>query len=513
MTTARRIRVGALAAALAASGVLATGVGERVAVAAPRAAGSWEYPNGDLDNTRDVVGSTITSANVGSLKVAWTFSITGKAAKSLDKLGSLVANPVVVGSVVYVQDMYSNVYALSLATGAKLWEYWLGQALRSGPGPNGVAVSRGVVYALAPTEAFALDASTGHPIWIDRHLLGHGQGTFGMQPQVANGRVYLASQYGAAPGGGILLALRASNGRRLWTFNTVKTPDAGVESLGLGAGGAWETPLVGSDGSVTYGTGNPYQTVGSAISEPARQLYTNSLVNLDAATGRLRWYYQGVPNDFKDYDMQASPIAARVGATPVVIGGGKMGFVYEMNAHDGRLVWKAPVGEHNGHDNDSLNALEHRGTLKLPFSFLPGSFGGILTNMAVAGQSVFVDTCDLELRYTKLSQVTGQATATTTAKGEVEALNLATGKVEWDTKVSGLPLGAATVVNDLVVTTLFNGVLIALNRQTGAIVYHRKLAGATNATLAVAGNTIIVPEGDPGTTGVGHPAIVAYRLG
>ena len=74
--------------------------------------------------------------------------------------------------------------------------------------------------------------------------------------------------------------------------------------LGLGAGGAWETPLVSSDGSVTFGIGNPYQYVSSAYSEPGRLLYTDSDVNLDAATGRLRWYYQGVPNDFKDYDMK-----------------------------------------------------------------------------------------------------------------------------------------------------------------------------------------------------------------
>ena len=82
-----------------------------------------------------------------------------------------------------------------------------------------------------------------------------------------------------------------------------------MESLGLGSGGAWETPLVGTDGSVTYGIGNPYQSMESAIAHPAAQLYTNSDVNLDAATGKLRWYYQGVPNDFKDYDMQASPIS------------------------------------------------------------------------------------------------------------------------------------------------------------------------------------------------------------
>lgn len=85
------------------------------------------------------------------------------------------------------------------------------------------------------------------------------------------------------------MALHASTGALLWKFNTVAGPDPGVRALGLGAGGAWETPLVGTDGSVTYGIGNPYQRVASAISQPARTLYTDSDVNLTAANGKLRW--------------------------------------------------------------------------------------------------------------------------------------------------------------------------------------------------------------------------------
>ena len=80
-------------------------------------------------------------------------------------------------------------------------------------------------------------------------------------------------------------------------------------------------------------------------------------MNLDAATGKLRWYYQGVPNDFMDHDMQASPISASGNGVSVVLGGGKMGYVYEMNAQTGKLIWKTPVGEHNGHDSDSLLAV------------------------------------------------------------------------------------------------------------------------------------------------------------
>jgi alcohol dehydrogenase (cytochrome c) len=471
---------------------------------------SWPYANADLANTRDARGSTISSSNVSRLVQAWTFKLTGSGKKGVGPYGSLTAAPIVRDGVVYLQDLDSNVYAIALATGKLQWEYQCNQAEKSGPGPNGVAVVNGMVYGLAPTTAFALNATTGHQVWANNHLLSAGQGTFGIQPQVADGRVYLASQYGSGPGGGVLLALNASNGAELWKFNTVAGADQGVRSIGLGAGGAWETPLVSSDGAVTYGIGNPYQSPASAIAHPAAQLYTDSDVNLDAATGKLRWHYQGVPNDFKDYDMQASPISASANHVPVVIGSGKMGYVYEMNARTGKLIWKTPVGEHNGHDNDSVLALEHKLTIKVPYTILPGSVGGVLTNLALAGHSIYVATIDLPLAYTTLNLPVAVKSAGS-ASGQLEALNLATGKLEWDTKVTQMPVGAATVSNDLVLTTLYDGELIALNRVTGAIVYRRQLPTSTNSPIAIAGNTIIVPAGGPKTTtGGGDPQVVAY---
>src|SRR5580692_7216536 len=492
----------ASAAALIASGCSSaapTGTGSAFTGAA-QPAGSWADPNGNLANTRDVAGAQISSANVSRLKEAWTFKLTGTAAKGVSYAGSFAAAPVVVNGTVYMQDLDANVYAISLATGRLKWEYQVNIPEKSGPGPDGVAVAGGVVYGDTSAAAFALNAATGKVVWNDTSLLNSGQGSFEIQPAVAGGRVYLASAYGSGPGGGVLLALDAATGKELWSFNSVIGAEPGANALGVGAGGAWETPLVGTDGSVTFGTGNPYQSVGAAVSHPAADRYTDSEVSLDAATGKLRWYYQAVPNDFKDWDMQLSPIAASVDGAAAVIGGGKMGDVYAMNASTGALLWKTPVGVHNGHDDDSLNLLEHRGTLKVPFSYEPGSFGGILTNMSVAGNNVYVATVDLKLQFTKVDQVDGVATKKVVASGEIEALNLTTGRVEWDTKVADLPLGATTVVNDLVFTTLYNGELIALDRSTGAVVYHVELPASTNAAIAIAGNTIIIPAGGPETT-------------
>jgi alcohol dehydrogenase (cytochrome c) len=483
--------------------------------AAATPSGSWPYPNADIDNTRQAPGSVISSANVSQLQQAWSFRITSKP----ETVGALAMSPVVAGGVVYIQDMESNVYALDLATGKLRWEHEFNTPVLGGPGPDGVAVANGQVYGETADTVFALSASTGKTVWVDHSLLTKGQGVFEIQPQAIAGRLYLASALGSGPGGGILLALNAANGKEIWKFNTTIGTDAAMR--GVPTGGAWEPPLVGSDGSVTFGIGNPYESPATAIAHPSRLLYNDSEVNLDAATGKLRWYYQAVPNDFMDHDLQTSPIAASINGTAVVIAAGKMGYVYAINAQTGALLWKTPVGVHNGNDNDGLLALEHKLHLTAPVTFEPGVLGGVLSNPAVADGTVYVATVDEPVTYTKLTQVLGGAVPSVPT-GQIEALNLTTGTVEWDTKLPEMALGAATVSNDLVFSTLYGGELIALNRTTGAIVYRHKLPTSTNAPLVVAGNTVIVAAGDPVTGplvgagapmgGGGKPQVVAYTV-
>jgi outer membrane protein assembly factor BamB len=209
----------------------------------------------------------------------------------------------------------------------------------------------------------------------------------------------------------------------------------------------------------------------------------------------------------------------------VVITAGKMGYVYALDARTGALLWKTPVGKHDGHDNDSLLALSHKLKIKFPYTFEPGPLGGVLSNLAVAGGSVYVATIDLPLAATNANTVDGNKSAGVAPSGELEALSLTTGKVEWDTKFPAtplaeatvsndpMPLGAATVSNDLVFTDLFGGVLIALNRSTGEIVYRHQLPTSANAPIAVFGNTVLVPAGGPGETSPGKRGqLVAYTL-
>jgi outer membrane protein assembly factor BamB len=136
----------------------------------------------------------------------------------------------------------------------------------------------------------------------------------------------------------------------------------------------------------------------------------------------------------------------------------------------------------------------------------------VLTNMSMADGSVYVATVDLPFTIPKMSYPLGTPDGNGT--GEIVALDLATGHVEWDAKVPAMPFGATTVSNDLVFTTLYNGVLVALNRSTGAIVYRHSLTASTDAPIAIAGNVIVVPAGGPTVLGGrgGSPQLVAYTV-
>ena len=156
---------------------------------------------------------------------AWTFKLTGSGCAGLGP--EWLVSPHHRSSsdgVVYLQDRDANVYAIALTTGKLKWEYRINR-----PGEERArtrTASRwrtAAVYGDTSTTAFALNATTGQTRsgWTPT-LLDAGQGTFEIQPQVADGRVYLASAYGSGPGGGVLLALNAAElATCCGEFNTV----------------------------------------------------------------------------------------------------------------------------------------------------------------------------------------------------------------------------------------------------------------------------------------------------
>ena len=512
------ILTGGLLAVLIAIVAILIGVASLAAYLATRGGGSskpaptatqWSLPNGDLLNTRDTQRTQISAANVSKLGVAWTMPLT---ASSI--YGTFAANPVTdANDVVYLQDLESNVTAVDLRTGRVLWRHnYNSQDI----GPNGVTVVGDRVYGATAKFAFALDPRTGRELWRNATLVpkalqkGGGELASGfgidIQPQVANGVVYLSSA--ALLDGGVVYALNAKTGKMLWTFDTVIDP-VGKKFIG---GGAWNPPAIGPDGTVYIGTGNMYQPYSVAVSQPGKRLYTDSTLALDGKTGKLKWYFQGVQDDFHDWDMQLSPIYAKVGGRALVLDAGKMGYVYALDATSGKLVWKTKVGVHNGRDQDGTLALEHKlPKPTYPLTVEPGIVGGVETNMAVADGVVYVPVANLASKWKTPNTGLGAANFGQ-GTGEMLALDLATGKILWDTTLPQMADGDATVVNDLVFTTTFDGRLIAFDRKTGSIVWNKKLPAFTNAPIAVVGNSLITAASFPGGKGQ-TTEVIAFRLG
>jgi outer membrane protein assembly factor BamB len=474
------------------------------APAAPRSpiedtkyANEWPSPNGDLYNTR-VAHSTISSSNVSKLAVTWTVPLTGAGANGRD-----FANPVVANGVAYLQDGASNVMAVQVSSGKLLWSH-----LYNSPdyGPNGVTIANGKIYGVTATGVFALDAGTGRQVWYDTHL-ATGKVSFDIPAQVGYGKVFVSSAL--TVGGGIIYALDADTGAKVWSFQTVS--DKIGQQLSATAGGAWDAVMIGPDNSIYAGIGNPYLSQKEAQTTPSRELYTDSIVKLDQATGKLDWYYQAFPNDFHDWDLQVSPIYTVVGARAIVLAAGKGGFVFAFDPSSGTLMWKTAVGVHNGHDQDGQLALDGKLQLTPPYALYPGQAGGVETNMAAADGVVYVPVVDLPWSFASTTERVGKATFGQ-GTGEMVAIDLATGQQLWATKLAQIPFGGATVATDLVFTTTLTGDLIALSRKDGSIVWTSHLPAGSNATLAISGDTLLAGAGLPLNT-TQHAAVVAYRVG
>jgi outer membrane protein assembly factor BamB len=160
----------------------------------------WPSPNGDLYNTR-VAHSTISSANVSQLGVAWTFPLQGTGTNGAD-----VANPVMANGIAYLQDGASNVTAVRYATGQVLWTHPYNSAAY---GPNGVTIGYGRIYGVTANAVFALDAQTGQQVWYVTDF-GTTTAKFNLPPQVAGNQVFVSSSLTA--GGGVIYALDAGTG-------------------------------------------------------------------------------------------------------------------------------------------------------------------------------------------------------------------------------------------------------------------------------------------------------------
>jgi alcohol dehydrogenase (cytochrome c) len=513
----RRLLAGTLAIA-AVGGVAVLGgsvaLGESTAPSAIKV-GEYPLPGGDLQNTRNIPGP-INSGNVNTLKKAWSVPIRGTGS-----FGTYATTPIVVGGIVYTQDIDSNVYAINLKSG-KL--KWYKKYNSPSVGPNGVTLSGGVVYGATADAAFALQASTGEQLWSKKLTRNKNEG-IDMAPGINNGTVYVSTVPGNSAGfyngngQAILWALNAKSGATTWKWQEVPTNLWSTKNTNINSGGGqWDPPSFDAAGDLYVGVSNPAPFPGTkkfpfGSSRPGPNPNTDSITKLDHTTGKVVWTYQLTPHDINDWDMENSPILTKANGKSIVIDAGKGGIVVAVDQATGKLIWKTPVGKHNGHDHDGLLTLaQAKKKLKFPYTVYPGILGGVESQLASDGTNVYAAVNNLASKYTNNTEAGIKLGDFTKGTGDLVALNQATGKIVWDTKLNQSPYGAMTITNDVVFTTTFDGTVSAYSTKNGKKLWSAKLPANTNTPVAVAGNTMITAGSFP-LKKTQKPQIVAYRLG
>jgi outer membrane protein assembly factor BamB len=468
------------------------------------------YPGVDAANSREAKGS-IDSSNVGELSEAWSMPLTAESS-----FGAHSSSPVIVNGVIYSQDLESNVQAIALDSGEVLWTKTYGELSQ---GPNGVVVADGHVFGATADAAFALDQETGKEVWSTPLVAKPSGEGIDMAPGYSDGLVYASTVPLTAeelyPGGGAgtLWALDAKSGKKKWNFETVPKDLWGDPKVNSG-GGLWQPPSFDAKGNIYFGTGNPAPFPGTSeepwgSSRPGPNLYTDSMVKLNAKTGKMDWYYQQTPHDIYDWDFQDPPLLLKAGGKELAIGAGKSGIVVALDAKTGKPVWKRPVGTHNGHDEDGLLAMQGETSKIKNGTLYPGILGGVIAPMATDGTNIFVPVVN---QPGSISATEGLGEGGGESTGELVAIDVGSGAIQWEQKFPTPAYGAPTVVNDLVFATSFDGNIHAFETASGNEAWTAALPAGINTSVSISGDTVIAPAGIAAAEGQ-KPKMVAFRLG
>ncbi|HET9268608.1 MAG TPA: PQQ-binding-like beta-propeller repeat protein [Vicinamibacterales bacterium] len=318
---------------------------------------NWLLMNGDYAGLRYSRLTQINRENVKNLRMVWAMALGGM--QDVGQNGpENELNPLIDNGFMYTSDGWGTIYKIDARNGSFGKFVWIadpgvqheGNTTRT----RGIALWEDKVLANLPDgRVIAVNRDTGEIVW-DKKITAKNE--FGNQerfltaPLVADGKVLV--QNGAGDGGtrGWVAALDVRDGKELWRWYTVPKPgDPGSESWKddhnawkTGGGGIWQTGQYDPQQNLyIVGTGNPFPIYDPQF-RPGDNLYTNSVVALDVATGKLAWYFQYTPNDSWDYDetgafiLYDTMIDKRM--RKVVGHFARNGFFYSIDRTNGRFI-------------------------------------------------------------------------------------------------------------------------------------------------------------------------------
>lgn len=272
---------------------------------------NWLTYNGDYSSQRHSTLDQITPANVDDLEVKWTLQN--------QVFGAWQTNPIVVDGVMYITQRPNDVMAVDAVTGRVFWMYRHTNAENSrvccGANNRGVAVLGDKVYmGTLDAHLIAIDRINGKPLWKVQVGDVNYAYSITMAPLIIKDKVIVGVGGGEYGIRGFVVAYDAETGEEAWKFYTIPAPgEPGHETWEgddweHGGAPAWITGSFDPELNLTYwGIGNPGPDW-NAAQRPGDNLYSDSVVALDADTGELKWHFQFTPNDGYDYDAVQVPL-------------------------------------------------------------------------------------------------------------------------------------------------------------------------------------------------------------
>ena len=313
----------------------------------------WLMFGGDYTSQRHSPLTQLTPQNVDRLTPQWLFQTQTPAPGR-----GFETTPVVLDGVMYITGNNNHAWALDARTGQSIWHYQrkLPEMLRvcCGMVNRGPAILGDKLYmGTLDAHLVALNRMTGAVLWdstVEEPKNGY---SVTLAPLVVKNKVIVGVAGGDYADRGFIDAYDAETGARAWRFYTVPGegepgsetwPNAEVMKRGGGAvwvTGAYDPAL----NLVYYGTGNPNPDY-YGDDRKGDNLYTSSLIALDADTGKLKWYFQFTPHDLHDWDATQVPILAdlTIAGQPhrVLMVANRNGFFYVLDRENGKLLLGKP---------------------------------------------------------------------------------------------------------------------------------------------------------------------------
>jgi PQQ-dependent dehydrogenase (methanol/ethanol family) len=314
--------------------------------------GDWLTYNGSLSGNRYSPLKEIDRSNVAKLGLEWVYPIEHFGAE---------ATPVVADGVMYVTGPNTAI-ALDAATGRQLWKYsrprtpgLIGDASL---GTNrGVALYGDKVFmTMDNAHLIALNRTTGTLIW-DVYMPDEPQ-HYGstVAPLIVNDTIIAGVSGGDRAVRGFLACYKASTGERIWKIWTIPFKgDPGRETWGekdpeFGGGATWLTGAYDpSTDTLYWPTGNPFPDSDDR-ERPGDNLFSNCILALDPANGKMKWHFQFTPHDVHDWDATEPPLLVDTnwGGQPrkLLLHADRNGFFYVLDRTTGKMLLAKPFGKY-----------------------------------------------------------------------------------------------------------------------------------------------------------------------